>query len=375
MARRIVAAILVTSILNFLLQLSTFVSVAPGILFAFVLLVAIALGAAAAALQTGGMALASLFGSDAVQGVISGQAAIGVVVSIAKLFSTVASLDAGPKDGQAEADDRSSALFFGLSTLFSVCSLAAYWHVTRTKEYKQIMNSAAMNVPPTDINDETRPLIQEAPPSPDSLSLIQDEETVEPMKPLAMLALNKYLNFTVTFVFVVTLAVFPPITTSILSVNEDPSGIWSLPAVFQATHFVVYNVADLIGRLIPSHPPLLLRSPRALVTLSLSRFAFIPLFLLCNVSTRARSAPPVFNSDAVFFLLVLLLGLTNGYTSCSAVVYASSLKLNPLLQGRTTYVDTAATVASFSLALGLLLGSLSSFAVKAVVCACNPFSG
>jgi len=171
-------------------------------------------------------------------------------------------------------------------------------------------------------------------------------------------------------------SVFPPITTSVLSVNKDPSVFWSLPLVFQATHFVIFNVADLAGRLIISYPPLLVSSPKALVMLSLSRLTFIPLFLLCNITNQGRTTPPVINSDEFFFLLVLLLGLTNGYTSCSVMVSASSLKLNPLLQNKSIYIDTAATVASFSLATGLVVGSISSFAVKALVCGgCNPFTG
>jgi solute carrier family 29 (equilibrative nucleoside transporter), member 1/2/3 len=173
-----------------------------------------------------------------------------------------------------------------------------------------------------------------------------------------------------------TQSVFPPITTSIFSVNEDPSVFWTLPLVFHAIHFVIFNVADLLGRLITSYSPLLLSSPGVLLLLSLARFFFIPLFLLCNIGIQGRITPPAINSDAIYFLLVLLLGLTNGYTSCSAMVCASSLKLNPLLEGKCIYVDTAATVANFSLALGLVSGSIVSFAVKSVVCGgCNPFKG
>jgi solute carrier family 29 (equilibrative nucleoside transporter), member 1/2/3 len=155
-------------------------------------------------MQTAVMALASLFGSDAVQAVISGQAAVGVVVSLARLFSTAAGLDTSPHTGHSETDDWSSAMFFGLSTLFSVGSLAAYWRVTRTKEYKQIMNSAVLSTSfLNDNEDESRPLVEETPSSPDYLSI--SEETEEPMKPIKMLALNKSLNFSVTFVFIVTL--------------------------------------------------------------------------------------------------------------------------------------------------------------------------
>lgn len=52
---------------------------------------------------------------------------------------------------------------------------------------------------------------------------------------------------------------------------------------------------------------------------------------------------------------------------------APSLEHNPRLQGRRKDVDVAATVASFCLVGGLVMGSIASFAVRAAVCECNPF--
>jgi len=196
-----VVSILASAALNFLLQLSTFVTVSSGVLFAFVLVVAVSMCIAAATLQTAGLALASLFGSDAVQAVISGQAAVGVVVSLARLLSTVASLDTSPpRSDESETNDWSSTFFFGFSTLFSLCTLEAYWRIARTKEYKQIMSSAVLS---PNLDNEARPLI-DGPPSSDSLEL-PEELLDEPMKPVKMLLLNKYLNFAVACVFIVTL--------------------------------------------------------------------------------------------------------------------------------------------------------------------------
>lgn len=52
---------------------------------------------------------------------------------------------------------------------------------------------------------------------------------------------------------------------------------------------------------------------------------------------------------------------------------APSLEHNPRLKGRKENVDVAATVASFALVGGLVLGSMVSFAVTASICRCNPF--
>ena len=53
---------------------------------------------------------------------------------------------------------------------------------------------------------------------------------------------------------------------------------------------------------------------------------------------------------------------------------APSLDHNPRLKGRLEDVDVAATVVNFCLVGGLVVGSLSSFAVKGAICGCNPFT-
>jgi equilibrative nucleoside transporter 1/2/3 len=41
--------------------------------------------------------------------------------------------------------------------------------------------------------------------------------------------------------------------------------------------------------------------------------------------------------------------------------------------GRKEDVDSAAVIASFCIVGGLVMGSVLSFIVRAIVCACNPF--
>lgn len=163
-------------------------------------------------------------------------------------------------------------------------------------------------------------------------------------------------------------SVFPPITASITSVNNYT---WLHPMLFSAIHFLLLNIGDLLGRSIPSNPSWLISNGPRLLTLSISRVVFIPLFLLCKISPTST---PLFNSDFIFFSLVLLLGTTNGYLGSCAMIVAPSLKLNERLGGRVKDVDTAATIASFSLVAGLAVGSFASFGVRAAVCGgCNPF--
>lgn len=53
---------------------------------------------------------------------------------------------------------------------------------------------------------------------------------------------------------------------------------------------------------------------------------------------------------------------------------APSIDHNPKLKGRREDVDVAATVVSFCLVGGLVLGSAASFGVRGAVCGCNPFT-
>jgi len=174
----------------------------------------------------------------------------------------------------------------------------------------------------------------------------------------------------VAYVFIVTLAVFPPITTSIQPVSPTIH-----PLLFSAVHFLVFNIGDFSGRYICSFESLLIWSSKRLLTLSLARTLFIPLFLMCNIQRGPTivDSSPIISSDLLFMTMLFLFGLSNGYVSSMCMMSAPSLEHNPRLRGRPEDVDVAATVASFCLVGGLSIGSITSFAVKAVFCRCNPF--
>lgn len=73
-------------------------------------------------------------------------------------------------------------------------------------------------------------------------------------------------------------------------------------------------------------------------------------------------------------LILFAFGWSNGYVATLSIVAAASLEHNPRMKDRKEDVDVAATVASFCLISGLSVGSLISFAVRGVLCRCNPFS-
>lgn len=169
----------------------------------------------------------------------------------------------------------------------------------------------------------------------------------------------------------------------------------------------MFNIADWIGRTICSYPMFQIWSRKRLMGLSVFRVIFIILFLACNVNMDSPAPPipshntstslsllrkrqpqaPLVNSDFVFLVLLALFGASNGWLTSLIMMAAPSLEHNKRM--RKEWVDTAAVGASFryaifgclftslltgfSLAAGLVFGSIANFAIRGMVCGCNPF--
>ena len=166
---------------------------------------------------------------------------------------------------------------------------------------------------------------------------------------------------------------FPAITSTIRSVQG--TGLLSNPFIFSAIHFLVFNVGDWVGRYLCRFPKLQVWAASQLVTLSLLRMLFIPLFLACNVVPPTSlpsyspfllsTTKPIIASDASYLLILLLFGISNGHLGSSCMMAAPSLEHNRRL--RRDEVDSAAVVAGFCLNAGLLLGGAGSFLVGGLV--------
>ncbi|KAJ7477085.1 nucleoside transporter-domain-containing protein [Mycena galericulata] len=366
-SRRVLITTLCLSFLTFLLTISTFIHTSPNVFFAFVLLDGVSQAALGAYLQTAIIVIASLFGPTAVQALMSGQAAVAVAVSGVQVFSAVASVWGQSRESisayvsNGEPEERSALIFFGLSTVFLIVTAAAHGWLVTMPAYKAVAGSLEnKKVGESGDSDELRGLV----------SAGRSESSDEKGQILRVAKANVIYEIAVSYVFVVTLAVFPAITTSILPTNPDTH-----PLLFSAIHFLVFNVGDFMGRYVCSFPKLLIWSAKRLLVLSLARTLFVPIFLMCNLQRpSATGISPIINSDFLFMLILFIFGMSNGYVSSLCMMSAPSLEHNPRLQGRRKDVDVAATVASFCLVGGLVLGSVCSFAVRAAVCECNPFT-
>ncbi|KAI0650151.1 nucleoside transporter-domain-containing protein [Trametes meyenii] len=366
--RRVLYPLGFLAVLSFTFTMSTYAHPAPGGFFAFVLLNAVGQAAAGSYLQTAVVAIASLFGPAAMQAVMSGQAAVAVAISGVQVMSAAASVRGTRPEAvvlSSEPEEKSAFIFFGLSTVFLVvCAVVHIWLVS-LPAYKSVVARAASHRRAR--SQEAAALLEES----SDMSADHHRKVDEKHHVVRVAKANGVFNVAVAYVFIVTLAVFPPITVSVLPTNPTVH-----PLVFSAVHFLMFNIGDFAGRTICSLPALHVWSARRLLTLSLLRTLFIPLFLMCNVqwaSAVSDTRGPIISSDIAFMTIVLLFGLSNGYVSSMCMIAAPSLAHNPKLQGRAEDVDVAATVAGFCIVGGLAVGSVVSFGVRAVVCNCNPF--
>ncbi|KIK08470.1 hypothetical protein K443DRAFT_128378 [Laccaria amethystina LaAM-08-1] len=360
-------AIIWLIVLTSLLTFSTFIVPSSGVFTFFVLFNGAAQAAAGAYLQTSVVAVASLFGPPAVQAMMSGQAAVAVAVSGVQVLSAAASVHGRPStyvsDGSAE--ERSAFIFFLLSTIFLIFSAMVYSWLVRTPVYARVA---------APLEQQSRKISNEVVNSSEQIGLVSSRPTglsdENANAAIRVAKANVTYEVAVAYVFVVTLAVYPAITTSIQSTNPDIH-----PLLFSSTHFLVFNIGDFLGRYTCSYPIFLIWSAKHLLTLSVARTLFIPVFLMCNVQ-RPSIVPssPVISSDFFYMAILFAFGWSNGYVSSLCMMSAPSLEHNPRLKGRVEDVDTAATVASFCLVGGLALGSIASFAVRAAICNCNPFT-
>ncbi|CAI2185089.1 1388_t:CDS:2 [Funneliformis geosporum] len=206
----------------------------------------------------------------------------------------------------------------------------------------------------------------------EQVRMIQSAENVETTYDTKLLigTFNKIriLAFTVGFVFFVTLSLFPSITASIKSiVVEHDKSKFHQDYLFIPLHFLVFNIGDWLGRCLPSLESFSTTDSKKLALMSIARIIFFPIFLMCNVdvgSNGARILPLMINSDLIYFSTLWLFAVSNGYMGSLTMMAA------PQIEGVTK--GLAGTIMSFCLGLGLAIGSVFSFPMRAISCSCNP---
>ncbi|KAG0149889.1 hypothetical protein CROQUDRAFT_104812 [Cronartium quercuum f. sp. fusiforme G11] len=349
--------------------------------FSFLIIITFLEAISSAYLQNSVIAISSWFGPSCLQAILSGQGAIGAIVSLLQLLSSLrefkvdeetnSMISSIPVRTNQDKIRNSSYTFYLTVTIFTIFALLCFFTLSNLPFYKFVIkfnkkadNDEGQLISENDDALSRAPLLRQS---------LEADLTTTLLKPTNLRLVERKirsLGLGVFYVFFITLSVFPSITGSIISSSSNSSlkgnsnlwDNWTNPLIFIPIHFVCFNFGDWFGRVLPLLLPtisnLLISNHKTLINLSFSRTCFIPLFLLCNVQNNSLV---IFNSDLIYFIFLSTFSITNGYFSTLLMIAGvTHSKLEP------REVDIAATCMSLYLTFGLAMGSFVSFAVKAL---------
>ncbi|GAA5966251.1 hypothetical protein JCM8115_006426 [Rhodotorula mucilaginosa] len=355
-----------------------FASINPTLFFSFLIVSAILLGASASYLQNAVVALSASFGPVYLNQILSGQGAIGFVVAMIQFVAAYGAVKAAQPDdsrfdgrfrlqlrgdetvyaaaagADAAKEVRQTAFAFFLTVLgVALASLAAYIVLVRLPLYRLVFRA---EFDPS--ADHSRSNKHDPKHGGSGESVVRRTERKV-----------RHLGFAIFLVFCVTLAVFPSITATIVSIRTGmpDATLLQQPALFVPLGFAVFAGGDWLGRVLPQWEFFQWTNWKGLMACSVARIVFVPLFLICNQSAGGTGRT-IIRSDIAFFAIMLAFAVTNGYIS-TLIMLASVVE--PTLE--EDEIEVAATCLAFYLTLGLSVGSLLSFAVRGAICRCNPF--
>ena len=157
--------------------------------------------------------------------------------------------------------------------------------------------------------------------------------------------------------FTVTLALFPSYISDLKSSHECENHIRLYNDLYVPFSFVLFNVGDLIGRILAEYIPVdrIENFSRKLVACAILRIALVPLFLMC-LTTTGKDNSMVIRSDIFSLSVQLLFAITNG------LFVSTSFMWSPQLVGTTTSLqERASETMTLALYFGLLCGSFLAF--------------
>ncbi|GMF13800.1 unnamed protein product [Phytophthora lilii] len=161
------------------------------------------------------------------------------------------------------------------------------------------------------------------------------------------------------FIFIVTLGVFPGITSAIKSVQPD-KGIF-FDKLFTPFTLILFNTSDFVARLSASWWPG--QGQKKVLLASLARIIFFPLLMLCNLQNKSHEVitTVLFRSDVLAMLFMAACAFSNGLLCTLAFMEY------PDLLSKNTEKELGGSIIFFVLSIGLTAGSLMSFVLRAML--------
>ncbi|CAN2391620.1 uridine transport [Pristimantis euphronides] len=285
---------------------------------------------------------------------LSGQGMAGTFAALAMLLSM-----------SSGADNRTTALgYFVTPCVGTFISIICYFLLYHMKFAKDYLSKSSTNTSKNYEMETKAELLHQGEENGDAgqkkaVLLLNDAEAEgageEKQSVSVCTVLRKIwvMALTIVITFGVTLSVFPAITAKVITGVESKSwGKFFTPVCC----FLIFNIMDWIGRSITSKTLWPGPDCKYLPLLAASRFIFVPLFMLCNISERTYLSSFFYN-DAWFIIFMIFFSLSNGYF----VSLPMCLAPTKVLRHES---ETTGALMTFFLALGLSVGAGLSFGFK-----------
>ncbi|KAJ8946508.1 hypothetical protein NQ318_004643 [Aromia moschata] len=153
-----------------------------------------------------------------------------------------------------------------------------------------------------------------------------------------------------------TLSVYPGVTVLIESEGKGHGNRWNDVFFVPTIAYLLFSVGDYLGRILAGR----LLKPKnisALMILSIARFIFIPLLMLCNAQPRHHWAV-VFDKDYEYILILFMCALSNGYLANIVAIFVPKVVDHH-------EKEIASSILTIFMGIGLTLGSaVSLFMVR-----------
>ncbi|KAK6096404.1 hypothetical protein MT418_003240 [Batrachochytrium dendrobatidis] len=346
----------------------------------------------ASALLAGIMGFAALYSADIVTTTVSGQGMSGVVPALSQLILMLSSPPT--TDSITAMNDAKSRLmtitqvYFSVGVFISTVSCIGYILLQRSSHTVNAEHSyqEILAEPQENNADGENQMVAHSPNSSIQDHPISVTEGVRRIwGSVYPLALSLFLTF------FVTLGLFPGITSLVQS-TRTPYRTQLLPLHYSDTrfkelfvplHFLIFAVADLIGKSLPMIPSLSRFHPKLLLKASLMRIALFPLLMICNVVITDRTGIPLPRTlplvftDISYFLILATLGVSGGWLTTLVFIAApeaiSTISHTASPREYERVIRLVNELMVITTATGLVFGSALSFLLRWILCGCNPF--
>ena len=221
--------------------------------------------------------------------------------------------------------------YFAFATIFLLISLLFYIMVNYNSFYKQFLG------------DKKRPVIQ------------SEGENKNPLGHLKVVKKIWKLMISIFLVYVLNMSVYP----ALVRLAEPVGGSETWKVYFLPVGvFFAFNFLDFVGRIVVGFlkwPKPTESGANLCLLFAVSRFIFIPLLLLCNLSPEDRKVTEVLiESDVAFLLIHALMSVTSGYMVTVTMI-------NAPLMVEDEDKSVVGSLMVFMLVFGLLGGAALSF--------------